>query len=423
MAQTLPPMRGFGAVAAQAPSRSNVDMAEDYLDLVFRLESGRTVPVLSRFEGPISVRATGLRPPSLMPDLQSLLSRLRGEARLDISYTDAADANITIEAIPRATLQRFVPRAACFVVPRVSSWNEYLAARRGPLVDWTTLTYRDRAAIFVPADVAPQELRDCLHEELAQALGPLNDLYRLPDSVFNDDNIHSVLTGFDMLVLRAHYAPELRNGMSRSEVAARLPGILARFNPSGQYGGRGGANDTSRDWINAIENALSSGSSPAVRRQSAERAIGLARAFNWDGTREGFGYYAYGRLQMRNDPQAAYTAFQQAYNSFGTAPTLRLHSAHVALQLATFSLTSGDVTTTLNLVNSALPVATRAENAALMASLLMVRAGALELSGQSQEAAAARLDSLGWARYAFGSENNVRARMAEIAALTPGSTI
>jgi len=34
---------------------------------------------------------------------------------------------------------------------------------------------------------SPQEVRDCLHEELAQALGPLNDLYRLPDSVFNDD--------------------------------------------------------------------------------------------------------------------------------------------------------------------------------------------------------------------------------------------
>ena len=28
--------------------------------------------------------------------------------------------------------------------------------------------------VFVPADASPQELRDCLHEELAQALGPLN---------------------------------------------------------------------------------------------------------------------------------------------------------------------------------------------------------------------------------------------------------
>jgi hypothetical protein len=64
-------------------------------------------------------------------------------------------------------------------------------------------------AVFIPSDVSPQEVRDCLHEEVAQALGPLNDLYRLPDSVFNDDNFHAVLTGFDMLILRTYYDAEL----------------------------------------------------------------------------------------------------------------------------------------------------------------------------------------------------------------------
>ena len=77
-------------------------------------------------------------------------------------------------------------------------------------------------------------MRDCLHEELAQALGPLNDLYRLSDSVFNDDNMHTVLTGFDMLILRVFYSPALRSGMTRAEVAARLPAILAQLNPAGQ---------------------------------------------------------------------------------------------------------------------------------------------------------------------------------------------
>ena len=36
---------------------------------------------------------------------------------------------------------------------------------------------------------------------------PANDLYRLPNSVFNDDNIHTIPTDFDMMVLRATYAP------------------------------------------------------------------------------------------------------------------------------------------------------------------------------------------------------------------------
>ena len=53
----------------------------------------------------------------------------------------------------------------------------------------------------------------------------MNDLYRLPESIFNDDNFHTVLTRFDMLILAATYAPELRSGMSRDAVAAALPGI------------------------------------------------------------------------------------------------------------------------------------------------------------------------------------------------------
>ena len=36
------------------------------------------------------------------------------------------------------------------------------------------------------------------------------------------------------MVLRATYAPELRSGMTRAEVAARLPAILRRINPAGE---------------------------------------------------------------------------------------------------------------------------------------------------------------------------------------------
>ena len=57
-------------------------------------------------------------------------------------------------------------------------------------------------------------MRDCLAEEITQALGPANDLYRLPDSIWNDDNFHGMATAFDMLILRALYQPELESGMT-----------------------------------------------------------------------------------------------------------------------------------------------------------------------------------------------------------------
>lgn len=418
MTQTLPEMKLFTSSYVAPANRSNTEMAQDFLDLSFRMESGRNVAQFTRFDGPITLRATGQTNPTMIRDLQEVLSRLRNEAKIDISLVAANQpANITIEAVPRAKMQAAVPAAACFVVPRLTSWSEFKIARRTPQVDWTTLTRRDRAVIFVPADVAPQETRDCLHEELAQALGPLNDLYRLPDTVFNDDNIHAVLTSFDMLMLRAYYAPELSNGMSRGEVAIRIPAILARLNPAGEARARQPLNDTSRDWIDAIETALQNGAPAAKRRSAAQRAIALGKAFGWTGTRAGFAQYAYGRLQVGNDPSLALASFNAAEVAYSASPATQIHAAHIAVQQAAFALAAGDADRVISLSDRYATIAAQHQNAALYATLLMFKAEALEMQGKFAQGESLRMDSLGWARYGFGSEKNVRARLNEIAGL------
>lgn len=161
-----------------------------------------------------------------------------------------------------------------------------------------------RVAIFLPRDAAPQKLRSCLHEEVAQALGPLNDLYRLPDSVFNDDDMETVLTGFDILALRALNTPELHSGMSRAEVAARLSAILARLNPTGDTGG---AAPVQKDgnWRQDIETALSPTNSPFARIDAAARASRASQRFAAGDPRAGFGPYVYGRQLMNRDPDEA----------------------------------------------------------------------------------------------------------------------
>ena len=420
LTSVLPPMRVFEKPVVTPARRSNTEIAQDFLDLLFRMESGRAVPQLTRFEGPITVHATGQTNLTMMRDLDALIGRLRSEANLNIMRVAADEPTaITVQAVPRATMQSAVLRAACFVVPRLTSWDEFKIARRTPQVDWTTLTRCDRAAISVPSDVGPQENRDCLHEELAQALGPLNDLYRLPNSVFNDDNIHTVLTGFDMLVLGTFYAPEIQNSMTRGEVAIRLPQILARLNPVGQQTYGRPQNDTSRDWIEAMETALANGASPLRRRQAALRAISLGQAFGWTGPRAGFAQYAYGRLQVGNDASTALTAFNTARKAYGQDSSMRIHAAHIAVQQAAFSLASGDAETTIKLVDAGMDVAERHQNAALLATLMMFKATALDMRGDTAQAESLRLDSLGWARYGFGYDQNVQARLDKIAALRP----
>ncbi len=415
----FPPVQGFEGRSPGGPTRANVDIARDFLDLAFTMESGRALPALTRFEGPITVRTTGRLDAMGQRDLDRLLVRLRNEAGLNIRLTSAPSANIVIEAVPKERLQRLAPNAACFVVPRVQTWAELRAARGTGTLDWATLEQREQAAIFIPSDAPPQEIRDCLHEELAQALGPLNDLYRLPDSVFNDDNIHTVLTGFDMLILRAFYAPELSNGMSRDTVAALLPAILARLNPAGESRAPAFTPATTPLWKNQMERALTDNRSQRQRRVSAQRAIEIGETLGWDGARMGFAHYAYGRLQLGNDPSVALQAFNTASRIYNEDPDTRIHRAFIAMQLAAYTLISGDAERTIAITSAAIPIARQHENAALLSLLMMFQAEALDLSGDTDAGMALRLDSLGWALYGFGSRDEVIERLNEIASLPP----
>ena len=68
-------VKTFTEARPDRPGRSNASIARDFLDLSFRLESGRVLPVFTRFEGPVTVRVTGPAPASLSPDLDRLLGR------------------------------------------------------------------------------------------------------------------------------------------------------------------------------------------------------------------------------------------------------------------------------------------------------------------------------------------------------------
>lgn len=405
---------GFGAppLGLVMQGGAPTSLARDFMDLAMTLESGRELPVLTRFDGPITVGMTGSVPASAPRDLAALVGRLRAEAGLDIAVYGGAAARIVIEFAQRADLRRLAPQAACFVVPNVGSLAEYRRLRGSAAVDWAQITRRDRAAIFIPSDTSPQEIRDCLHEELAQALGPLNDLYRLSDSIFNDDNFHSVLTAYDMRILRAFYDPALRNGMSRAEVAAQLPAIFG--------GGAGLSTPPSPaldSWTQAIETALGRKGSLAARQSAAGRALDIAQAQGWQDSRAAFSHFAVGRLNAGSDPVLAQAAFSRAITLYARLPGADIQIAHVEMQLAAMALASGRSAEAIRLADSAIPVVRAHDNAALLATLMLIKAEAMERLGDAQGAAALRLDSQPFARYGFGPDSVVRERMRDIAAV------
>lgn len=416
----MPPAKFFGASDPTPPRRSNTEIARDFIDLSLMLENGRDLPVFTRFEQPVTVALTGRVTPVFGHELDRLLDRMRREARLDIQRTNTpASAQITVEAISRAQLQRAVPTAACFVLPQRITWEEFRRNTRRRDLNWTELRVREAATVFIPSDISPQEIRDCLHEEIAQALGPVNDLYRLEDSIFNDDNMHSVLTGFDMLILRATYDPALRNGMAREQVIAALPAILARINPGGRAYATRPYDPSPRAWVDAIEVSLSPGKRSQSRRRAAYGALEIAQAEDWQDTRRGLSLLVTGRLAAGRDGDLALDAFFGAAEVYDRRPATAIHAANVAIQIAAFALAAGEFEAVIRIADRNIPVATKAENAALLADFLMVKATALKELGMTRQAQSVLLDSYGWARYGMRSDQAILARAAEIAALVP----
>ena len=416
----LPPAKSFSSRAGSPSRRSNTQIAQDFLDLSFMMESGRKLETLTRFQEPVRVSVQPGAPGALHAELSKLLKRLRNEAEINITQIeDGATGQIVVEAIPRRALQRAVPQAACFVVPNVAGWADFKKNRGRAATDWTKLKSRTRATVIIPSDVSQQEIRDCLHEEIAQALGPLNDLYRLPDSTFNDDNFHTVLTGFDMLILRAYYSPELKNGMTRAQAAAIVPSVLARLNPRGNTHGGAALSLSPASWTRSISGALSPRTASTRRATFANQAVKIAEREGWKDNRLAFSLFVQGRVTLGSSSETAIKAFLQAGELYRGLFGESVQTAHVATQMAAFALSSGQAEAAIKIVNEAIPATRESQNAALLATLLMIKAEAMEFSGRSAEARIVRLDSLGWGRYGFGAEPNVRARLAEIKALVP----
>ncbi len=390
-------------------ARSNVILAEDFLDLTFALESGQPLPHLLRYEKPVKIvmRSAELAP--YQRDLQYLLSRLRTEAGIPITQTsNPAEADIHIEAVPAREIQRVYPGAACFIVPGETNWTEFRRKSRRARLRWSEQATLGRTAIFVPSDSTPQDVRDCLHEEIGQALGPANDVYRLPDSVFNDDNFHSILTPFDMLMLRALYHPSLRSGMSKRAVAARIVGILNEINRRGRGIGQRSRADSSPEWKRAIETAMTRSNSLATRRNAANRAVALAAAMSPQDHRLGVALLTRGRLTLHDDPTRGAEDFAKAYNLFRRQlGSDDVRSAQAGLHLALVALATKDFETVVQVVDRSIDPALEGQNAVLASGLYAVQSEALIGLGQTGAARDARLESLKWARLAFGDVNGV----------------
>lgn len=92
----------------------------------------------------------------------------------------------------------------------------------------TSSSYSYTKAIAVIRAELPDLLRQsCIHEEIAQGLGPANDSRAARPSIFNDDDEFAYLTSHDELLLKMLYDPRLKAGMTQDEAHGAVR-IIAR---------------------------------------------------------------------------------------------------------------------------------------------------------------------------------------------------
>lgn len=89
----------------------------------------------------------------------------------------------------------------------------------------------DRALAVIRGELPDQMRLACIEEELAQALGLVNDSPRARPSIFNDDQEFAALTRQDELMIRLLYDARLTPGMTLDEARPIIDVIAAELLP------------------------------------------------------------------------------------------------------------------------------------------------------------------------------------------------
>lgn len=250
-AQTTALYRMSGALRADydpadAPF-DNADLLRDFQRIAFSMEyaPGEAVdrtstPIeLFKWSGPVtwSLEGDGVGPedPGAWEGYAARLSRLTG---LDFARRPPGpEAAIRVMILGPEDRAAMAERAAAD-----PDWRERPLLRRWtsddrlPCVSQVERRIEDgvetySAIIAVKAETRGVLREGCMHEELAQMLGLVNDDDDARPSIFNDDQEFSLLTRHDEYLLRILYDPRLSSGMTAAEGMPIVRRIVNEIGP------------------------------------------------------------------------------------------------------------------------------------------------------------------------------------------------
>lgn len=397
------------ALPAGHTAYDNQSLARLLVVLAHETEWGAPRPHLVRYEAPVSVALEGPGAESYTAFLDRFLQTVRDEAGVRIAR--GAPANLLVRFVDGGRFASALRSAACVTAQGDASWESFAADPTGrgarALAEARAI---ERMTVFIPDTAPPHLVRNCLLEEIPQALGLLNDLYGLGTSSFNDDGAHLWPTKLDYLMLRVLYAPEMATGLGRHATAARARTVLDRVNPEGIAAAPlPRLNRRSLgDWPELIGAVFSRGRSEAELRELAEKALAVVRAYAPGSAQHCHTLVTAGRVLSRREPERALALFDRAGEICQAAHGASdIRQARIALERSCALARLGRAGEAAALAEATWPVLAAHGQDERLAALYTIQADALAATEPATEPDRARAASVAelaaeWNAYAVG---------------------
>lgn len=402
----LPAFPSLGtALPAGHTAYDNASLAGLFATLALETEWGAARRHLVRFEEPVTVALEGPGAGRYADFLDRFLARLRAEAEVPI--TRGTPANLTVRFVEGRRFESALSTAACVTAQGRIAWDDYAADPTGHGAEALVRARALRAmTIFIPDNAPPYLVRNCLLEEIPQALGLANDLYGLGTSSFNDDGAHLWPTKLDYLMLRVLYAPEMRTGLGRRQAEARARTVLDRVNPEGI--GAAPLPQLRRralgDWPQLMTAVFSRGVSESEVRSMAGKALQVVEAHAPRSAQHCHTLVTAGRIQSRRAPEQALRLFDAAEAVCDAAHGVSdIRHARIRLERACALLRLGRAGEAAEIAEATWPVLAAHGQDERLAALYSIQAEALARTApESAPAEAAARLAEEWNAYALG---------------------
>jgi hypothetical protein len=251
--------------ASERTDFTNEEIKDGFFKIAFNAELQLDAPVgrLRKFDEPVRIFVASKSLPDRRSKIAAIVADIRAHVNhLDIAVTnDRQAANYFVTLVAERDLKRTI--RSLYGGGRARQIQRSLNPECLSGIGKDSRYRIRRAEVLLPVDAGEFTFFDCAYEELLQALGTINDDRSVPWTMFNDDVQMGFFDVYDQYLLNILYDPRIRPGMTRQEVGAVLPEVLA----------------TARAWITSPKLPLhADGSSGSASHQTPAATAASAQA-------------------------------------------------------------------------------------------------------------------------------------------------